>query len=108
MERFDRQNLILGGDFNSTSWSFAMRDLAHDSGLQRRSLGLPSWPVGPVGRLKLSLPFAVLPLDHVFAGQAWRTVSIERGPALGSDHLPLVAVLTRDVQRPAPKPGARK
>jgi endonuclease/exonuclease/phosphatase (EEP) superfamily protein YafD len=38
-------------------------------------------------------PIPILPIDHLYAGPAWRTVNVERGPHLGSDHYPLVATL---------------
>ena len=40
-------------------------------------------------------PFAFAPIDQVFAGSAWRAVSVTRGPKLGSDHYPVVVVLAR-------------
>ncbi len=69
--------------------------------LERRDPVLFSWPAklnlgGPVVP---ALPF--LPIDHVYAGSDWRTVSIEAGPALGSDHLPVIVTLawTPDAHR---------
>ncbi|HQR90495.1 MAG TPA: endonuclease, partial [Caulobacter sp.] len=41
-------------------------------------------------------PAPFLPIDHVYAGGAWKTVSVVRGPALGSDHRPIVVKLRRD------------
>ena len=38
-------------------------------------------------------PLPVLPIDHVYAGPGWATVSVERGPSIGSDHYPLVVIL---------------
>ena len=35
----------------------------------------------------------VLPIDHVYAGPGWRTVSVQRGPKLGSDHYPVIVTL---------------
>ena len=45
---------------------------------------------GPAG---MGLPFALLPIDHVSAGPGWRTVRVERGPLLGSDHYPVIVTL---------------
>ena len=77
--------LIVAGDFNSTPWSFARRRWDAVIGISRRERALPSWPAHTYKRLKwLGLPF--LPIDHVYAGPAWATVSVERGPRLTSDH----------------------
>ncbi len=96
ISRFDRRTLILAGDFNSTPWSFTLRRLGAEFGLIRRTHALFTWPARTYGgKLRLSSPIALLPIDHVFAGEAWKTVSVKRGPRLGSDHFPVVAILTR-------------
>lgn len=91
VQRMDRDSLIVVGDFNSTPWSFALRRQDHDFGIERRTRALSTWPTKKRG-VRL-LPF--LPIDHLYAGKSWRTVSVERGPALGSDHFPVLIVLTR-------------
>ncbi len=94
--QFDRRSLIVAGDFNSTPWSFTLRRLAARLGLVRRTHAVFSWPARTYGRrLRFMSPFPLLPIDHVLAGSAWRTVSVARGPRLGSDHFPIVVVLTR-------------
>lgn len=90
MEELHSDDLILAGDFNLTPWSFAMRRFDRDLGLERRTRAMASWPA-----IWAPLP-PVLPIDQVFAGRAWRTVSVERGPKLGSDHYPIVAILARN------------
>ena len=79
---------ILAGDFNSTPWSFARRRDDRDFGLIRRTRAVFSWPAA--GH---RLPFAILPIDHVYAGAGWATVRVTRGPRLGSDHYPVVVTL---------------
>ncbi len=104
LRRFDPSTTIVGGDFNTAPWSFEMRrqDAAFRP-LQRRTRALPtyparfSWDVGPLLRAPLPVPF--LPIDHVYAGPAWRTVEVRRGPRTGSDHYPVLVVLQRE--RPA-------
>ncbi|MBA4011539.1 MAG: endonuclease [Phenylobacterium sp.] len=87
MKGRSRERLILVGDFNSTPWSFSRRREDAALGLERRTYALPTWPADrPFG-------LALLPIDHVYAGSDWGTVSITRGPRLGSDHYPVVAVL---------------
>jgi endonuclease/exonuclease/phosphatase (EEP) superfamily protein YafD len=87
-----RDRSIITGDFNSAPWSFARRRWDEAFGLPRRERAVPSWPARTYKSLKwLGLPF--LPIDHVYAGQAWATVSVRRGPRLSSDHYPLVVTL---------------
>ena len=92
LNRFPKERLILVGDFNSTPWSFSRRREDAMFGLERRTRALFSWPAdrGPAG---MGLPFALLPIDHVYAGPGWRTVRAERGPRLGSDHYPVIVTL---------------
>jgi endonuclease/exonuclease/phosphatase (EEP) superfamily protein YafD len=91
--RQPRDRLIIAGDFNLTPWSFGLRRLDRRFGLERRDRAIPTWPARRrvAGRI-VRLP-AFLAIDHVYAGAAWRTVRIRRGPALGSDHYPLVVDL---------------
>lgn len=91
--RFPKDRLILSGDFNSTPWSFTMRRQDQAFGLERRTRALPSWPVGYEATRYHALPFPMLPIDHVYAGKGWRTVSVRRGPGLGSDHYPVLVTL---------------
>lgn len=80
------QRMILAGDFNSTPWSFARRADDRDFGLIRRDRAFWSWPAKRA-------PFPFLPIDHLYAGPGWATVSVGRGPSLGSDHYPLIVTL---------------
>jgi endonuclease/exonuclease/phosphatase (EEP) superfamily protein YafD len=91
---FDKKAMIVAGDFNSTPWSWSLRRQDKLFGLQRRTLALPSWPSGAFIRL-LKAPFPFMPIDHVYAGKEWNTVSVRRGPHLGSDHRPVVVTLKR-------------
>lgn len=95
LREVDLSRAILVGDFNSTPWSFARRREDGRLGLERRTRGLATWPArlyrGPDRGEPMPFPF--LPIDHVYAGSAWRTVSVKRGPRLGSDHYPVVITL---------------
>ncbi|MFG0382545.1 endonuclease/exonuclease/phosphatase family protein [Pseudomonas sp. zbq_18] len=91
----DAQPRLLAGDLNATPWSSAF------SGLQargwRRASGLaPTWPSFGAGLLGI-------PIDHVLASRHWHLLGHERGPDIGSDHLP---VLVRLALPPCPVGGA--
>jgi endonuclease/exonuclease/phosphatase (EEP) superfamily protein YafD len=89
-----RSSLILAGDFNSTQWSFRQKVTDASFGLERRDVAIPTWPALLAKAGQMPFPFPFLSIDHVYAGQSWRTVSVKRGPRLGSDHYPLVVTLT--------------
>jgi endonuclease/exonuclease/phosphatase (EEP) superfamily protein YafD len=97
-----RDRTIVVGDFNSTPWSFARRREDKALGLIRRTRGLFTWPAQQVSHNHLPALFPVLPIDHVYAGDGWRTVAVKRGPRLGSDHYPVLVILESGVGRAAP------
>lgn len=80
---------IFAGDFNATPWSFQLQRLLASTGLRRHATFLRSWPTDG----QFHLPIPVLLIDHVITTPDIRTVAIETGPRLGSDHLPIVARL---------------
>jgi endonuclease/exonuclease/phosphatase (EEP) superfamily protein YafD len=106
VKRLKSDAVILTGDFNATPWSAPLRSFDRDSGLSRNTRMTPTWPSPALGHGRLPSPVPLLPIDHIYTGPAWRVVSLSRGPDLGSDHYPLVAVLTRD--KPAGKPPELK
>jgi endonuclease/exonuclease/phosphatase (EEP) superfamily protein YafD len=93
IDRYPKDRLIVAGDLNSTPWSFTRRDEDRRFGLERRTRALFSWPAQEFSRRRLRVPFPFLPIDHVYAGSGWRTVKVERGPVLGSDHYPVIVTL---------------
>ncbi|MDP3174511.1 MAG: endonuclease/exonuclease/phosphatase family protein [Phenylobacterium sp.] len=96
LSTYPRSSLIVSGDFNSTPWSFTRRRMDRDLGLIRRTRAVFSWPARDVTGQVAKVPFPFLPIDHVYAGREWRTVSVKRGPRLGSDHYPVIVTLARD------------
>jgi endonuclease/exonuclease/phosphatase (EEP) superfamily protein YafD len=93
LARQPKDRLIIVGDFNLTPWSFTLARLDRRLGLERRDRAVATWPACPrPGPWPVCVP-PFLPIDHVYAGPAWRTVAITRGPRLGSDHYPLVVDL---------------
>lgn len=97
LAQMPHDRMIVMGDFNAAAPSRALARMGEALDLERRSVGIatfPSegrfreagWPVPPVAPM-------VVGIDHVFAGPAWDTVAIAAGPDTGSDHRPLVATL---------------
>ncbi len=105
MARWARTSAIVGGDFNATSWSWALRRLDSANGLSRRTHGVPTWPAPAPGGARLAPPVALLPIDHLFATSDWATVRVRRAPATGSDHHPVIVELSR---RSPPSSGGRR
>lgn len=92
------QSRILVGDLNITMWSPYYRRLAIRTGLHntRKGFGvLPSWPItqsdSPFARLISAL--MGIPIDHCLTTPDIRATAIRTGPALGSDHLPIIVDL---------------
>ena len=90
---YPSDDVLLAGDFNLTPWSFGLQDLDQRIGLTRRDKALFSWPGRFDPQYIKNIPFPALPIDHVYAGSNWKTVSIRRGPRVGSDHYPVIVVL---------------
>lgn len=90
----DTRDLILAGDMNLTPWSFAMRRQDQEfRPMVRQTRALFSWParLGAGG----ASPLPLLAIDQLYAGSAWRQVSVTRLPRTGSDHYPVLAILRR-------------
>jgi endonuclease/exonuclease/phosphatase (EEP) superfamily protein YafD len=88
-------DMILTGDFNLTPWTFALR--RQDQNLRpltRRDHAIFTWPA-MIARLDKPAPFAFLPIDHIYAGGAWRTERIARLARAGSDHYGIIAEFSR-------------
>lgn len=77
---------IVFGDFNATVWSPHLRKLLKETKLQDtgRKRGFQStW--------RRFNPFFSIPIDHVFHNDGLICLKREIGPALGSDHSPVIA-----------------
>lgn len=76
--------VLVAGDFNLTPWSRYFARFVESSGLADCALGRGvrgSWPS--------QLPIVRIRIDQCFASSHWRVRSIDVGPRLGSDHLPV-------------------
>ena len=99
---------ILAGDFNVPGWTAGFMRLEKGLFPMRRTDG--GHPTYPAGRSLAGwkLP-AVLPIDHLMAGQAWSLAASKGLTIPGSDHRAIRLVLTRLVQPGEalePEPGA--
>ncbi|WP_417497978.1 endonuclease/exonuclease/phosphatase family protein [Maricaulis sp.] len=97
LAQWPQDRLVVMGDFNAAAPAFALARLDRDLGLERRSIGIATFPAE--GRFQQAglgtppVPPMLLGIDHIFAGEDWETVAIEAGPNTGSDHRPLLATL---------------
>ncbi|HEX9761975.1 MAG TPA: endonuclease/exonuclease/phosphatase family protein [Acidimicrobiia bacterium] len=80
---------IVVGDFNATPWSWPFRDLMGRTELRNSQIGYGLQPSFPVDS---SVLFRV-PIDHLLHSEALIVRDRRLGPALGSDHFPLVVDL---------------
>lgn len=82
--------LILVGDFNSTSWSYALRTFVERAGLTRHTHNIPTFPTlwYYLGDWRPTIP--ILPIDHVMTRGEIAIHDISTGEPSGSDHLPVI------------------
>ena len=76
--------VVVIGDFNATPWSASMKAFTRDTRLRNTSQGTifgATWNVWEPHRLLI---------DHAFLSSHWTLLSREVGPAVGSDHRPLL------------------
>lgn len=77
------------GDLNASPWSSPFRGLLAEGGLRNSQIG---FGVQPSFSAMTILPFRV-PIDHLLHSDDLRVRDRRLGPALGSDHFPLVVDL---------------
>ncbi len=83
--RQTRQPTLLLGDLNLSPWSPYFAQLLADAGLQDSATGRSiqaSWPV--------AWPLLWIPIDHALYSDGIRIRYRETGPAIGSDHYPVI------------------
>jgi endonuclease/exonuclease/phosphatase (EEP) superfamily protein YafD len=79
-------DLVLMGDFNAAPWSRIQQDLRTTTGLENE-FAAPSWPAWGPWPIRL-------PIDHILARGRARIHAFAAGPEIGSDHLPVEAVVS--------------
>ncbi len=89
--------LVLAGDLNATRWSSAIQPL-FSAGLVDSSLGH-----GYQATWMCRNPFLAIPIDHILTRGIGTCHERQLGPALGSDHRPVIAWFNR---RPPATPTA--
>lgn len=85
--------VILAGDLNLTPWCPSFLAFLSESALRdpRPGLGVfNTWPVLPWND---AIDVVGIPIDHVLTSPMLRVVELRRGPANGSDHRPLEAII---------------
>lgn len=78
---------VVVGDFNLTMWNRAYRPLEEVGGLRNARAGhgvMPTWP---------AVPSLGVPIDHVLATAPVRLDRLRVHAGIGSDHLPISAVI---------------
>lgn len=82
--------VLLAGDFNAAPWSHAVRRMATATDTAIAG-GLRFTFHKRLGRWG---PSVGLPIDHILLPPEIRPVAISTGPGVGSDHLPVIAILS--------------
>lgn len=80
---------VVAGDLNATPWSQAFRRLLNGGSLSNSQRGYGLELTFPSG----SSPLVQVPIDHVLYSDGFQVIDRRLGPALGSDHLPVVVEL---------------
>ncbi|MFN3201220.1 MAG: endonuclease/exonuclease/phosphatase family protein [Bradymonadia bacterium] len=89
-------HVVVVGDLNATPWSQPVQKLMTSAGLwdSRRGFGYhATWPakLGPLG----------IPIDHALVSGDLAVLERRVGPALGSDHRPVLLTVTPAVEQPS-------
>ncbi len=89
--------VVVIGDFNATPWSSSFRRLTAGARLRNSQVGYGLQPSFPSGWGPL-----MIPIDHALHSPELAIVDRRTGPALGSDHRPLIVSVAPTGGNPAP------
>jgi endonuclease/exonuclease/phosphatase (EEP) superfamily protein YafD len=85
--------LLLAADLNSTAWSYALRDFADYTGLERHTRSLFTFPARfYIFGGRDTIPF--IPLDHVMTRHGINVHEVRSADAAGSDHRSVVTLFS--------------
>ncbi len=87
--------VVLIGDLNVTMWSPHYKSMIQRSGLRNARAGFGILPT--LSSLSPQTPWLATPVDHCLVSRDIRVLDFRTGPAIGSDHLPVIT----DVVLPA-------
>lgn len=87
----ERAALLVLGDFNATRWDPYFQSVVRHGELHEAPTLFPT-PTRMA--VRSGIPIVGSPIDHILTNQNNRLSDCKVGPALGSDHLPLVCHLT--------------
>lgn len=90
---------IVAGDLNDVAWSHTSQLFLRLSGLLDPRVGR-----GFYNSYDATNPLLRYPLDHVFHSNDFKLVGLERLPAIGSDHFPILIALRYDAAAPSEQP----
>ncbi len=91
--------VIVAGDLNLSSWSHRFSSLLADTGMDGGQAGNLFAATRFFPRMGLPVWLGA-PIDHILVGRNLRIEGRIIGPAIGSDHLPLVATISRGPPEP--------
>lgn len=83
--------IVMLGDFNATRWDPYFAAVVRRGGLHEEPR---LFPLATRMGIRTGLPFLGSPIDHILTNAANVLSNCHTGPAMGSDHLPLVCDLT--------------
>jgi endonuclease/exonuclease/phosphatase (EEP) superfamily protein YafD len=89
--KYLQQPAIVMGDLNVSMWSPYYRSMIESSGLRNARQGLGILPTHSIVAPQIAALSA--PIDHCLVSSDVRVKDFRLGPAIGSDHLPIVAEL---------------
>ena len=87
----ESKNIIMLGDWNITPFSPPFYDVLETTGLKHEHTSFPPFVTWPS---QFALSIFQIPIDHILHKGDLDLISKTRGPALGSDHYPVLAKYT--------------